>query len=344
MRREASLLAVAAVLVTACQSRMGRTEAPRQAAAPVTARAQPTPRPTPTPDPMGHWTLRQDGEALQASLRASTLESHGLKESTDPQERPVLSLACRKGKVDVSLQSPLWTSEVPIMASFDGEAGISFYATLRAGGLHPHADAFLRELRGRERFGVRYAPHDLLPGSGYYALFETAGLEAVAAAFEKTCPLAAVAARVSAKAGGEKAEPVWSVQRQFSTRGEGGIVMVQKGKGKGELYVRCRWDGTEVFLSGNEVLENDEPVSVRFDDGQPQRIKATPSTNFQALFLPGPRQRIASFLGRRSVTMRYTAYGSKESREETFDLTGFDDLIGPFRKACGLPAVREARS
>jgi hypothetical protein len=325
-------LAIVVAILAACG---GPAEAPKRTVAPPATRTAVPPSPSPV---AARWDLREDRGSVVAILRSDSLTNPAFVTAVAEAEYPTLTLSCNKGRLGVSFESPRWKEKSPVTAAFNEEEPVSYHATAQRGSLHVAPAPFLAALRGRGRLVAQYHWNDLIP-TPETAKFDLGAIGPVLSALEKGCRLPEAAPpRASGAAG-----TAWTVRKQVSPAGEPGVVLVQKGKQDAELYIRCRWDSIDVFLTAGQVLEEGRPVTVRMDDGPRKEMKTTASMGSRALFLPNPRQQLAGLLGHRTLAVSYTYFQETTGREDTFDLTGLDALVGPYRKTCGLPPDRPAR-
>ena len=106
------------------------------------------------------------------------------------------------------------------------------------------------------------------------------------------------------------------------------------------LIVRCRERETDVFVvtqtaANPEIgLHNEARVRIRLDDAAPRRQRWSESTNNEALFAPGAISLAKQLAKASTLRFEFTPFNSS-SQVVTFDVRGFDRVIGEIAKPCG---------
>lgn len=108
------------------------------------------------------------------------------------------------------------------------------------------------------------------------------------------------------------------------------------------LIVRCQNNNTDVYINWNNFLDGNSGgydddrhiVTIRIGDGEPQRIRATVSTNNEATFIPSPIPTILRpMVGESTLAARTTPYG-ESPQTAIFDITGAEEALAPIADAC----------
>jgi len=111
-------------------------------------------------------------------------------------------------------------------------------------------------------------------------------------------------------------------------------------EGTPNLFLRCRSNQTEVYVSAGTVLEraygdfDRSLVRYRFDTGPPKSARLGLSTDGEAVFLPSPIPLIRQMLQHATLVVELTP-SDRGPQAVTFDLTGLGDQIGKLQDACG---------
>lgn len=104
---------------------------------------------------------------------------------------------------------------------------------------------------------------------------------------------------------------------------------------RAEITVRCTENKTDVIVNYPDIFLSNRNISVeyRLDKDKSQKSNWTPSSNYQAMFIPKPISFIQSMFDKERLTIRVTPYG-KSPIISTFNISGLKDSIEPLRKIC----------